>query len=340
MKVLFAGASDVGKVRHHNEDSFAIDPTHNLMMVCDGMGGHAAGEVASRIGIETITNLFGSHDLNTFESDAFPYPESITPSGKLLAGAIAVANYRIIEHARSVPGQSGMGTTVVACQFGDGIVSICHVGDSRAYLIREQNIRRVTVDHSWVSELMEKHNISEADAELQVNKNVITRALGTKPQIRVDISQIRFVQNDLFLICSDGLTGMVSDGDILKAATEHGNDLDALVKNLIERANEAGGADNVTVCAALIAELGQTPEFEEIRRITIDWGQETELNELSRIAGEHFPVEKEPPLEARSIIETGEFTPPPPKKKSALNPMFFVLIILVIVVILVFWYSN
>ncbi len=340
MKVTFAGASDVGKVRQHNEDSFAIDPTHNLMMVCDGMGGHAAGEVASRIGIETITQFFNLHDLTTFESEAFSYPEAITPSGKLLAGAIAVANHRIIEHARNVPGQTGMGTTVVACQFDNGIVSICHVGDSRAYLIREQNIRRVTVDHSWVSELMEKHNISEADAELQVNKNVITRALGTKPQVRVDISQIRFIQNDLFLICSDGLTGMVSDGDILKAASEHGGNLEALVNDLIKRANEAGGADNVTVCAARIAELEESPEFDEIRRITVDWGQEQELTELARIAGERFQTEERPPLEPRSSVETGEFTPPPPKKKSALNLMFFVLIVLVIVVILVFWYSN
>ncbi len=340
MKVTFAGATDVGKVRQHNEDSFAIDPAHNLMMVCDGMGGHAAGEVASRIGIETITKFFTQHDLNTFESEAFTYPETISPSGKLLAGAIAVANHRIIEHGRSVPGQTGMGTTVVACQFDNGVVSICHVGDSRAYLIREQNIRRVTVDHSWVSELMEKHNISEADAELQVNKNVITRALGTRPQVRVDISQIRFIQNDLFLICSDGLTGMVSDGDILKAATEHGDNLEGLVNNLIERANEAGGADNVTVCAARIAELGESPEFDEIRRITIEWGQERELTELARIADTQFQPEERPPLESRSSVETGEFTPPPTKKKSALKPMFFVLIILVIVVILAFWYSS
>ncbi len=340
MKVTFAGATDVGKVRQHNEDSFAIDPAHNLMMVCDGMGGHAAGEVASRIGIETITQFFTKQDLNTFESEMFSYPESITPQGKLLAGAIAVANHRIIEHGRSVPGQTGMGTTVVACQFDNGVVSICHVGDSRAYLIREQNIRRVTVDHSWVSELMEKHNISEADAELQVNKNVITRALGTRPQVRVDISQIRFVQNDLFLICSDGLTGMVSDGDILKAVTEYGANLEGLVNNLIERANEAGGADNVTVCAARITELGESPEFDEIRRITIDWGQERELTELARIADSQFQPEERPPLEQRSSVETGEFTPLPTKKKSALKPMFFVLIILVIVVILAFWYSS
>ncbi len=340
MKVLFAGASDVGKVRHHNEDSYAIDPAHNLMMVCDGMGGHAAGEVASQIGIETITKFFTTHDLALFESNSFPYPENITPSGKLLAGAIAVANHRIIEHGRSVPGQTGMGTTVVACHFDDGIVSICHVGDSRAYLIREQSIRRVTVDHSWVSELMEKHNLTEDEAEMQVNKNVITRALGTKPQIRVDISQIRFIQNDLFLICSDGLTGMVSDGDILKASIEHGGNLDALVADLISRANAAGGADNVTVCAARITELDQTPEFDEVRRITLDWGEDREMNELARIASENFPNSEGAPVENRAAAETGEFVTPAPKKKRPINPLFFVLIILVIVVILAFWYSS
>ena len=340
MKITFAGASDVGKVRHHNEDSYAIDPERNLMLVCDGMGGHAAGEVASRIGIETVTKFFSENDLKIFEAESFRYPETITSLGKLLAGAIAVANQRIIEHGRSVPGQTGMGTTVVACHFDNGVVSICHVGDSRAYLIREQNIRRVTVDHSWVSELMEKHNLTEEEAEMQVNKNVITRALGTKPQIRVDISQIRFIKGDLFLICSDGLTGMVSDGDILKASNQHGEDLDALVNDLIERANAAGGVDNVTVCAARIADLEKEQEFDEIRRITIDWGEEREVNELSRIATDNFPSADKPKVEAQAAAETGEFTTPVSKKKRAISPLFFILIILVIVVILAFWYSN
>ncbi len=318
MKIKFAGASDVGKVRHHNEDSYAIDPERNLMLVCDGMGGHAAGEVASRIGIETVTKFFSEHDLKLFESESFGYPEAITPVGKLLAGAIGVANQRIIEHGRSVPGQTGMGTTVVACHFDEGVVSICHVGDSRAYLIREQNIRRVTVDHSWVSELMEKHNLTEEEAEAQVNKNVITRALGTKPQIRVDISQIRFIKNDIFLICSDGLTGMVSDGDILKASIQHGDNIDALVADLINRANGAGGVDNVTVCAARIEELEKEQEFDEIRRITIDWGEDREVNELSRIATDSFPAADKPPVETQSVAATGEFTTPAPKKKGPL----------------------
>lgn len=340
MKVLFAGASDVGKVRPHNEDSYAIDPAHNLMLVCDGMGGHAAGEVASRIGIETVTKMFTDSERKLFESASFSYPETITPPGKLLAGAIAVANHRIIQHGRSVPGQTGMGTTVVACHFDQGIVTICHVGDSRAYLVRDQNIRRVTIDHSWVSELMEKHNLSEEEAEMQVNKNVITRALGTKPQIRVDISQIRVVKGDLFLICSDGLTGMVSDGDILRSAAQFGEDIDSLVKDLIERANAAGGVDNVTVCAARVVDVEATPDFEEIRRVTIDWIEEREVNELTRISDENFPAEETQQSDTRQSAVTGEFSTPPPKKKSALNPLFFVLIILIIVVILAFWYSS
>lgn len=340
MKIDFSGASDVGRVRHHNEDSFAIDQSNNLMLVCDGMGGHAAGEVASRIGIETVEKLFSPDNANLFDGDPFRYPETITGDGKLLAGAIAVANHRIIEHGRSVPGQTGMGTTVVACHFANGVVSICHVGDSRAYLIRDRNIRRVTVDHSWVSELMEKHNLTEEEAEAQVNKNVITRALGTRPQLRVDISQIRFLKGDLFLICSDGLTGMVGDGEILKAASEHGDNLDELVKDLIGRANEAGGMDNITVCAAKVVEQDSEPEFDEKRRITIEWESEPEIDRLAKIAGSMFTASPKQDSGHQAAAETGEFRPVSPKKKSALSPIFFVIIFIIIVLILAFWYSS
>lgn len=340
MNMAFSGATDVGKVRHHNEDNFAIDEQRQVMIVCDGMGGHAAGEVASKIGIETITRLFGDFNLGMFQQPEFPYPETITPEGKLLVGAIAVANHRIIQHSRSTPGQTGMGTTVVACHFDKGIVSVCHVGDSRAYLVRDGNVRRITIDHSWVSEMMEKHNLSEEEAEAQVNKNVITRALGTKPAIRVDISQLRFLKDDVFVICSDGLTGMVSDGDILHAVAAHATNMDGLVKTLIERANAAGGADNVTVCAARILDAVDASEFDEIRRITVDWSSETELAELSKICDTVFAATTPPPPASASTAgETTDFNTPSVKKKRLISPLAFVIFVIVLVIVLAIWYS-
>jgi protein phosphatase len=338
--MAFAGATDVGRVRHHNEDNFAIDDQHNLMIVCDGMGGHAAGEVASKIGIETITGLFGNHDLDVFQRTDFHYPESITSAGKLLVGAIAVANHRIIQHSRSVPGQTGMGTTVVACHFADGIMSVCHVGDSRAYLIRDGNVRRITIDHSWVSEMMEKHNLSEEQAEAQVNKNVITRALGTKPAIRVDISQLRYLKDDIFVICSDGLTGMVSDSDILRAATAHATDMDGLVKTLIAQANEAGGADNVTVCAARALEAIEATDFDELRRITVEWVDDPEIAALKQVADEFFGNSPEPAAPPTDLAaETQDFKTSGGKKKRLISPLAFVIFIIVLIIILAIWYS-
>jgi serine/threonine protein phosphatase PrpC len=157
--------------------------------------------------------------------------------------------------------------------------------------VRDGAIKRLTVDHSWVSEVMEKHNISEAEAEAQVNKNVITRALGTKLAIRTDISQLRFRKDDVFILCSDGLCGMVADGEILRVALDNQNAPHDLVKQLITRANEAGGVDNITVCVAKVDEQLEAEDFDEIRRITVAWEADPELGAIESLAEEHFPKE-------------------------------------------------
>ncbi|MCC6962067.1 MAG: Stp1/IreP family PP2C-type Ser/Thr phosphatase [candidate division Zixibacteria bacterium] len=340
MKIAFAGATDVGRVRHHNEDNFAIDEPRRLMIVCDGMGGHAAGEVASQIGIESITGLFAKPGPGPFGQESFRYPEPITAEGKLLVGAIAVANHRIIHHSRAVPGQTGMGTTVVACHFAEGIVTVCHVGDSRAYLVRDGIARRVTIDHSWVSEMMEKHNLSEEEAEAQVNKNVITRALGTKPAIRVDISQLRLCNNDIFVICSDGLTGMVSDSEIMRAVEANAANLGTLVQTLIDQANAAGGADNVTVCAARVLETKEAADFDEVRRVTVDWSEEPEMSALAAVCAESFSEAPNPAANASAAFEeTQGIKTPGAKKKRLISPLAIIIFIIVLIIILAIWYS-
>lgn len=283
------------------------------------MGGHAAGEVASGIAIETITRLFDTSDYDLFPSPPFQWPASLTPNARLLIGAIALANYRVLEEGRSMPGQSGMGTTVVTAHFDEGVVTICHVGDSRAYLLRDGNISRLTVDHSWVSEVMEKESITEEEAEARVNRNVITRALGTKPELRIDVSLLRYRTGDLFILCSDGLSGMVGDGTILQLAKQHFDKPYDLVKALIDSANDAGGADNVTVCAARILEQPEIENYTELRRETIECTSEPEQAALAQIAKSSFGTLKPDP----ATEDTQPQVPTPrkdgEKKKGRIN---------------------
>jgi PPM family protein phosphatase len=333
MQILYAGGTDVGKVRDHNEDSYAVLAEQNLVVVCDGMGGHAAGEVASQLAVETITTLIKEHDLGIFADGVLPYPEELTPEGKLLVGAIAIANLRIIDRAKQSSSHTGMGTTVVACHFKEGVVSICHVGDSRAYLIRSGSIKRVTIDHSWVSEVMEKHNLTEEESENLVNRNVITRALGTRTAVRTDISQIRFAKDDMFLLCSDGLCGLVSDTDILKAATSCEDDLDRLVQELIAKANEAGGNDNITLALAKVVDQEEIPDFDEIRRVTVDWSEEDQIEHITKLIATKFP--SEPEIPSGTAGDTTNFNVPTSKEHS-ISPFLWIIIAVVVIAALAF----
>jgi PPM family protein phosphatase len=333
MQILYAGGTDVGKVRDHNEDAFAILSEQNLVIVCDGMGGHAAGEVASQLAVDTITTIIKEHDLDLFAGENLPYPEELTPEGKLLVGAIAVANQRIIDRAQQSSGHTGMGTTVVACHFKDGVVSICHVGDSRAYLIRGGNIRRVTIDHSWVSEVMEKHNLTEEESENLVNRNVITRALGTRATVRTDISQIRFASGDIYLLCSDGLCGLVSDTDILKTATACEDDINRLVPELIAKANDAGGSDNITLVVAKIVDQEEISDFDEVRRVTVDWSSDDQIRYLSSLIGDKFPPEQE--ISPSPAANTTNFVVPTTSERS-ISPFLWIIISIVVLAAITF----
>lgn len=327
MRMLYAGGTDVGKVRDHNEDAFAILSEQNLVLVCDGMGGHAAGEVASQLAVDTITTIIKEHDLDLFTGENLPYPEELTPEGKLLVGAIAMANQRIIERGMQSSGHTGMGTTVVACHFKNGLVSICHVGDSRAYLIRSGNIKRVTIDHSWVSEVMEKHNLTEEESENLVNRNVITRALGTRANVRTDISQIRFASGDIFLLCSDGLCGLISDTEILKAVTDCGEDIQRLVPELIAKANDAGGSDNITLVVAKVVDQEETPDFDEVRRVTVDWNNDAQIRHISDMIDAKFPPDQE--ISPSPAADTANFVVPTTKERG-ISPFLWIIISIVV----------
>jgi serine/threonine protein phosphatase PrpC len=236
----WAGASDPGRKRRRNEDSFVLEPP--LFAVADGMGGAQAGQIASKLAAGAVKERgAGVEDL------------------------IQEANRRVHRRAQEDPDTSGMGTTLtVASIEEDGIVSIGHVGDSRAYLVREGKLEQLTEDHSLVGELMRSGKLSREEAEVHPQRSVMTRAVGTDPDVDVDMFAVESRAGDLFLLCSDGLTTMVEDDEILRLVEEEKGDLQALVKALIKAANRGGGEDNITVVAFDIAGDGDAvAELEE-----------------------------------------------------------------------------
>lgn len=245
MQIKSFGITDVGRQRQHNEDAYLVDDEMNLYLVADGMGGHAAGEVASRIAAESISEFIS----NTIEDDGtwpHAYDENFTRNTNRLLSALKIANTKVIDAMKKDARLRGMGTTVVACLIDTDRASIAHVGDSRAYLIRDTQMSRITSDHSWVFEQVQAGMLTEAEAEKHPLRNVITRALGGGSSVVPDASEIEVRPGDHFLFCSDGLTGMVSEDDILRIVTEC-ESLEDASKELISRANEHGGHDNITV---------------------------------------------------------------------------------------------
>ncbi len=234
----------VGRQRQHNEDSYLVEDKARLFLVADGMGGHAAGEIASRIAVDSISEFI----LHTKEDDGtwpHAYDENYKRSTNRLMAAVRMANTRVLEAMRKDARLRGMGTTVVACMADDNMMSFAHVGDSRAYLIRDKHLSRITNDHSWVFEQVQAGMLTEAEAEKHPLRNVITRALGGALQVVPDASEIAYQSGDVYLLCSDGLTGMVPEEEIQRIVSEN-DDLSAACEQLIETANERGGLDNIT----------------------------------------------------------------------------------------------
>src|SRR6059036_1413212 len=246
MQVKSFGITHVGKQRQHNEDSFLVAAEAKLYLVADGMGGHAAGEIASRIAVDSISEFI----LHMKEDDGtwpHAYDEHYKRSTNRLMAAVRLANTRVLEAMRKDARLRGMGTTVVACLADeDSTMSVAHVGDSRAYLIRDGELSRLTNDHSWVFEQVQAGMLTEAEAEKHPLRNVITRALGGALSVTPDAAEVQSQSGDVYLLCSDGLTGMVPEDEILRVVSENNNDLETACQTLIDLANERGGLDNVT----------------------------------------------------------------------------------------------
>jgi PPM family protein phosphatase len=242
----YAGKTDVGRTRAHNEDSIAINEPLQLVALADGMGGYQAGEVASQIAIEVLTNEIAESKLTEKDIARIDPETGTSVAMRRLRSAIEKANNRICSVSREREELDGMGTTIVAACFYDGRVGIAHVGDSRCYRFRAGVLEQLTRDHSLVQEQLEKGLISADEANASPQKNLITRALGIDALAQADTQEFRTRTEDVYLLCSDGLSDMVEQ-DVLQRELERTDNLETAVKRLVDAANEAGGRDNISV---------------------------------------------------------------------------------------------
>jgi protein phosphatase len=248
MRVRFSGETNVGMKRDHNEDSYYLPESERLAIVADGMGGHASGEVASRMAVETIVGFFRE----TQDEQELTWPFKIDRGHRhdinRMTTAIKLANLKIHQEAQRNPACHGMGTTVVSTLFMEDALIVGHVGDSRLYRYREGMFDQLTEDHSLLNDYIKMKHLSPEEIAAFPHKNVIVRALGMKASVQVDVIVDAPRLGDVYLLCSDGLSGMVPDGEIA-AMMANESDLDRVCDRLIATANGNGGLDNVTVVA-------------------------------------------------------------------------------------------
>ncbi|MEQ8459843.1 MAG: Stp1/IreP family PP2C-type Ser/Thr phosphatase [Sandaracinaceae bacterium] len=252
MKRYGVGLTDIGRRRMSNEDAFILDNDIGLYVVADGMGGHAAGEVASQEAVDTVLGMVrrGYASVEQFQHEG-PTGDNVRGVQRLLESAVQAATYMVFAIAENDPDQKGMGTTVSALLVMESHAVVAQVGDSRVYLVRENKVYQLTEDHTLVAWQVKQGIISEAEAALSPHKNVITRAVGSRDYVQVDTQCVEVGPGDRFLVCSDGLHGYLTDEEIpsiLALGPE------VAVSRLIDVANARGGRDNITAVVVEVAE--------------------------------------------------------------------------------------
>jgi len=248
MNVIAAGLTDPGLQREHNEDSFCILPEYDLFVVADGMGGHRAGDVASKMATGAIASFFKA---SSSEDATWPFhfdPKRSVEENRLMTG-IKLANRKIYEASARHPEVHGMGTTVVGLVVSTdrSRAYVAHVGDSRCYRVRQGSIELLTEDHSLVNDYLRFMPDMTQEQKDELPRNVITRALGMQDSVEIDVQPTEPQVGDLYVLCSDGLSGMIEDDDILRVVTEAGRDVESAARELVRLANGEGGEDNITV---------------------------------------------------------------------------------------------
>jgi serine/threonine protein phosphatase PrpC len=281
--IAFGAKTDLGRVRENNEDKFDfLEPDDvpvlatkgRVYAVADGMGGHSAGQIASELSL----NMF----IRSYYADSNPNVEAS------LQKAVREANSYVVDVARTIPGRNGMGATLTAAVVRDDDLFIAQVGDSRCYLLRDGTLQQLTEDHSWVAEQVRSGAMTLEEAESSPFRNVITRSMGGAPDVDADVSAVKIAVGDRFLLCSDGLSGMVPDHEIAELLGQGSPSVAAW--NLIERANQYGGKDNITAFVLHIADIQDWPSPEETETaVTAEPGPESSNGRAD--AAEVPPVE-------------------------------------------------
>lgn len=254
-RVLATGETHVGMKRAHNEDNFVVIDEHHLYVVADGMGGHASGEVASQMCIDTLQEFFRATSADPEATWPYKMDKSRGYEENRLITSIKLANLRIYEAAQRESKYRGMGTTVVGILVVDDGVLIAHVGDSRVYRLRDGRLDQLTEDHSLLNDYIKMKRLSEEQIANFPHKNVIVRALGMKETVKVDTQIDKPQPGDIYVLCSDGLCGPASDEEIREIVSTH-SDLKTASQQLIQRANDNGGPDNITVVLAKVMGIG------------------------------------------------------------------------------------
>ncbi len=269
MSIRFAGKTDVGLQRDHNEDALLIMPAHGVMIVADGLGGHRSGNIASELCVSTLSDFF-TVTVRTDATWPFPYNDQLTDEENYLFTGVRLANRRIFDRSLKTMSDFGMGTTCVGAMFSKSgkTISISNVGDSRCYRIRGQNVKQLTRDHSLVSDALESAPWMSEEEIAKLPPNVITRALGIREDVIVDLHNEPTQPRDIYLACSDGLSGVVGPGEmrdlvlseLQKDPSPTDQGLERAAHALIERANYYGGPDNTTVALAYIEPADDTSD--------------------------------------------------------------------------------
>jgi serine/threonine protein phosphatase PrpC len=269
LAVEVAGKTDVGCVRANNEDNFGFDSRYGIFVVCDGMGGQAAGEVASKMGVDILLDYFRKETLPAAGHAANGAPPSFPSSGAgSLMSAIQLANRTIYQAGQEQNGRSGMGSTIVAALVRGNSLAIGHVGDSRIYMVRQGAIQQLTQDHSLVMEQVRRGYITLEQAQKSEMQNIILRALGSEEAVEADVEDLLALPGDLILMTSDGLTRHVSDEEMLAIVQRQG-DLQRACNELVETAKQRGGDDNIT---CLLVRMVERPWYRNIFNKLFDGG--------------------------------------------------------------------
>jgi len=247
VNVRFDVQTNVGLKRAINEDSYCVDESLGLFAVLDGLGGHRSGDVASKLASDII--LQGIRDARKSGSSAFigDYDHALSLEANQMASSIRLANQVIYERSKEQPEYKGMSSTVASVLVLDDKVVTAHVGDSRIYLLRNNSIEQVSQDHSFVQEQIQRGILTPEEASHSELKNIITRALGASENVQVSVREFEVMEDDAFLLCSDGLTDTVNDEEILQGYVRQNGDLDRICTDFVDLANERGGHDNITV---------------------------------------------------------------------------------------------